>query len=101
MKTLTKNTLERILTSSLRSEDVRYEWREGYGRISGHVITSVFQGMDYRERYKRVYDALKAELNDEALDQIGIILTFTPLEWEGSTGDIEDVPPKRKRKTAG
>jgi len=57
--------------------------------------------MDYRERYKRVYDALKAELNDEALDQIGIILTFTPLEWEGSTGDIEDVPPKRKRKTAG
>ena len=101
MKTLTKSKLKRIVTSGLHLEDVRYEWVESYGRISGHVISPAFRGVGYRERQKRIWDALEAELAPELLDLVGIILAYTPEEWEFSTGDVEDAPPKRKRKTAG
>jgi acid stress-induced BolA-like protein IbaG/YrbA len=101
MKALTKNKLERVMTSGLHLDDVRYEWVESYGRISGHVISPAFRGVEYRERQRRMWDALEAGLEAESLDRMGILLAFTPEEWDFSTGDVEDAPPKRKRKTAG
>jgi len=57
--------------------------------------------MKHQERQKRIWDALESELEPEAVKLVGIVLTYTPEEWEFASGEAEDAPPKRKRKTAG
>ena len=98
MMQLTVSKLQQIVTSGLQLEEVHYQLEKSGNRISGHVISPAFRGLEHRERQKRIWDALEAELNVDAVKLVGLLLAYTPEEWSLGAGESEDVPLKKRRK---
>jgi len=99
MTKLTKNKFEQIVTSGLGLKDARFQLEKYGNRIIGHVVSPSFRGMDDYDRQKRMLDVLEAEFGAEALKRIGMILAYTPEEW--NFDEVEpgvEVPPKKRRK---
>jgi acid stress-induced BolA-like protein IbaG/YrbA len=92
---LTKTRLRSILSRRLRLEDPRFIIETAGGRLVGDVISPSFAGKRDRERQEMIWDALRAELGDDARKQVGMFLAFTPDEWNL---DQNDKPAEKKRK---
>ena len=99
MMQLTMNKLKQVVTSGLHLEDAHYQLEKSGNRISGHVISPTFRGLEHQERQKRIWDVLEAVLGAEAVTLVGLLLAYTPEEWSFGAGESEDAPPKKKRKT--
>ena len=53
-----------------------------YARLGGVVAWSGFRGKGQIDRQRLLWDALRQELDDDELLQIGLILTVTPEQLE-------------------
>jgi len=100
MARLTKARVEQLLISGLQLEDARFTLEKVGARICGHVISPTFQGLGDYDRQKRMWDVLEVELGRETPKLIGLILAYTPKEWnfDGLSPEVEEPLPKRKRK---
>jgi acid stress-induced BolA-like protein IbaG/YrbA len=94
--TLTKESLARILATRLSLKDPQFKLEEVGGRLVGNIISSSFKGKRDYDRQKVIWDALDAELGREAVLRIGMLLAYTPEEWE--VGSDEGRATKRARR---
>lgn len=94
---LTKTRLRSILSRRLRLEDPKFIIEDAGGRLVGDIISPTFAGKRDRERQEMIWDALRAELGDDARNRVGMFLAFTPDEWNLG----EDDKPAEKRRKAG
>ena len=77
---MTHDHLKEILTRRLRL--LHPEFRlEGRGRVSGRIVSATFAGKGDSERQKMIWDALDAELGPASVQQVGMLLAYTPDEW--------------------
>ena len=95
---MTKGELEQILTKGLGLADPEYHLERAGTKFSGNVISSTFKGRRDHERQKMIWDALEAELGAESGRVVGMLLAYTPQEWELGK---EAWGAGKKRKKAG
>lgn len=81
MPRLSKKQLAKILTSSLHLADPQFVLETDGAKIYGSIISPTFRGKtDYR-RQIMMLDALEEALGARYLQVIGMLLAFTPEEW--------------------
>ena len=73
--------LKQILTRRLRLKDPRFHL-EGRSRVSGSVVSETFAGKRDHQRQKMIWDALDEELGPSSVKAVGMLLAYTPDEWE-------------------
>ena len=95
MAQITKHQIMKILTGHLKLEAPEFRLEKAGPKIIGNVISPSFRGMRDHVRQKQIWEALESELGDEVVNKVGMILAFTPDEW--NLGG-EPAPARRLRK---
>ena len=95
---LTKDRLEEILRRRLRLRDVKFLLERAGDRFVGDIISPKFEGMRDHQRQSLIWDALEAELGADAPRLVGMILAYSPKEWNLGA---DEAPAAKKTKRAG
>lgn len=94
---LSGERLEGVLAKRLSLRDPVFHLERVGGRWVGDVISPSFKGKRDHQRQKMIWDALEADLGAESVLKVGMILAYTPDEWNlGVDGE-----PAGKGKKAG
>ena len=95
--TVSHEKLKEILTRRLRLKAAVFNL-EGRARISGSIISQSFAGKGDSERQKLLWDALDEELGADSTKEVGMLLAYTPDEWElPLEGKIAGGPARHSR----
>ena len=102
---MSHDRLKEILTRRLRLKDPYFRL-QGKGRVSGSVVSATFAGKGDSDRQKMIWDALDKELGAASVKEVGMLLAYTPQEWElPLEGTISRGPARQQkaesRKKAG
>lgn len=89
---MSKVKLQQVLTSRLDLRQPVYRLEKRGTRYSGSIISETFQGKSAKQRQTMVWDALEAEFGADAPADVGILLLYTPDEWN------IDLPQSKKKK---
>lgn len=82
----TKEKLETIIQRDLQgSADLELLPN---GRVAGHVISPVFEGLDYEARSGRIRAVLKVNMTPQEQLEVSTLLTYTPDEWKVILSDV-------------
>ncbi len=98
MAKLTKKVLEETLTARLSLEDPQFLLGKSGDRWVGNIVSQTFKGKDDYKRQVLIREALEAELGKESAKRVGMLLAYTPDEW--NLGE-EDAPATGRRKKVG
>lgn len=82
MPRITKSQVEETLTNGLKLKEPRFRLQAYGGRINGSVISRTFERKRDHQRQDMIWDALEAEFGKEAVKKVGMILAYTPAEWD-------------------
>jgi acid stress-induced BolA-like protein IbaG/YrbA len=83
MVRLTKEQLTRILTEKLGllNPEFRLQREKEGVRWTGNVISATFRGKRDNKRQDMIWDALADEFGEAAARLVGLLLAYTPDEW--------------------
>lgn len=95
MAQLTKEQLQQILTKGLKLVAPDFMLEKTDGRLSGNVISTSFKGKRDHERQEMIWEALHKALGADSVQKVGLLLPYTPDEWEMGKSD-EPAPGKKK-----
>lgn len=89
-----------ILSSELQLKDPRFRLEKWGSRINGSVISPTFGRKDDLKRQLMIRDALEKVLGPHDSKRVGMILAYTPDEWDPFRdrmfGDENPLPAARK-----
>lgn len=97
-KALTERMLQSMLTRRLALRDAQFFLEKVGGRLIGNVVSPSFSGKRDLERQQLLWDALPAELGPDSVRRVGMLLAYTPEEWNI---DDDATPVEKRRKRAG
>ncbi len=85
--------LAKLLPDRLRNGQADLETLPN-GHVSGHVISSEFEGKDYEQRRRRIREILDAAVEEGRLShadllKVSTLLTYTPAEWSVAASDTQ------------
>jgi acid stress-induced BolA-like protein IbaG/YrbA len=95
---LTKDKLAEILVRRLGLQQPIFHLEKSGGRLVGDIISPSFKGRGDEERQTLIWDALASEFGAESVRLVGILLAYTPDEWNLND---DGIPQARKGKKAG
>src|SRR4051794_38515350 len=78
---MSHDKLKEVLTRRLRLKDPYFRL-EGRGRVSGSVVSATFAGKGDSDRQRMIWDALDEELGPASVREVGMLLAYTPDEWD-------------------
>ena len=78
---LTKTRLEKILRDKLHLNDPVFRLEVYGNRINGLVISDSFKRKGDSQRQEMIWDALTGALGPDSVKLVGMILAYTPEEW--------------------
>jgi acid stress-induced BolA-like protein IbaG/YrbA len=102
---MSHDKLKEILIRRLRLKDPHFRL-EGRGRVSGSVVSATFVGKGDSDRQRMIWDALDEELGAVSVKEVGMLLAYTPDEWdlplEGTVarGAVRQAKPKSHKKAS-
>ena len=79
---MSKIKVKRLLTRRLGLASPRFVLEHVGDMVMGSVISETFTGSDDFARQQSIRSALRDELNPASLRQVGMILAYTPEEWD-------------------
>jgi acid stress-induced BolA-like protein IbaG/YrbA len=82
MQKLTKTKLQDVLRSMLGLHDPLFQLEYAGGRIIGSVVSDTFRGKRDSQRQKMIWDVLDERLGPDAVKLVGMLLAYTPEEWQ-------------------
>jgi len=59
----------------------------GYGRVTGVIVSPGFEGQTHLWRQDRLWDALKEGLSPDELRRVSLLMTVSPSEYEAILAD--------------
>jgi len=98
MAKLTKKRLTSFLTERLSLADPDYRLEKYGGRWVGHIISRSFKGKDDYQRQHMIWKALQAELGPKPNTQVGMLLAYTPEEWNLGAEDQPEAQARTNKK---
>ena len=84
--------LQELLMRQLKLKRAQFVLKKDGPYINGSIVSESFKAKGDRERQRAIWDALTAELGDEATKTVGMIIAYTPAEWE-----LDPLPPSRQK----
>src|SRR4051812_11285593 len=81
MRPVSVKRVEEMLAEDMRLKTPEFRLKRYGPFINGHVISPTFRGKRDRQRLARMWDALKKEWGERALDIVGMLYAYTPQEW--------------------
>ncbi len=96
MATITKSKLQDVLTTHMRLKDPEFLLERVGNRLVGNIISVTFRGKRDHQRQNMIWDAVEAGFGAEGLKKVGMLLAYTPEEWNVDTED--QAAPRRKKK---
>src|SRR5689334_7756888 len=102
---MSHDKLKEVLTRRLRLKAPLFHL-VGRGRVSGSVVSKTFAGRGDSDRQSMIWNALEAELGPASVREVGMLLAYTPDEWnlrlEGTAARGPSRPARPKaQKQAG
>lgn len=100
---MSHDKLKEILIRRLKLDDPQFRL-EGKGRISGSVVSATFADKGDSDRQRMIWDALDAELGPTSLKEVGMLLAYSPEEWDlplegtAARGNARQAKPKTHKK---
>ena len=82
MRALTVSGVKKLLTEALKLQEPRFILEKSGTMISGSIISKSFRGKKDLARLDMIHDALSAALGPDARKWVGMLLAYTPDEWE-------------------
>ena len=82
MRRITAKNVQQVLSRRLKLKRPSFKLERMGRRINGRVIDSAFRRMDDLKRQNKIMDALEAEFGPSAIQLVGMILAYTPEEWD-------------------
>lgn len=98
MEKLTQTKLKQILRDRLSLDDPEFHLEKAGGRLVGDVISVTFKGKRDHVRQDMIWNALEAELGPESVKLVGMLLAYTPEEW--NLGEDEVAPTGKGQKVS-
>src|SRR5687767_3867081 len=95
---LTEAQLAEILKRRLSLQNPECHFERVDGRIIGDIVSASFRGKRDHERQQLIWDALDAELGAESASLVGMLLAYTPDDWDVGS---DRTPATRRAKKAG
>ncbi len=95
MATLTQTRLKEILTKELKLREPRFALRKYGTQHYGSVISETFARKGDYDRQLMIRTALERALGPMVNRKVGMILAYTPCEWDI---DLDEVPVRKKAK---
>src|SRR5438094_6931029 len=77
-----RSRVEQVLTEMLSLREPRFRLESAGGRVSGSIVSSSFKGKPDSQRQKMIWDALEQTFGPRALKVVGMLLAYTPDEWQ-------------------
>ena len=102
---MSHDKLKEILTRRLKLKEPHFRL-EGRGRVSGSIVSATFAGKGDSDRQRMIWEALDAELGAASVREVGMLLAYTPDEWdlplEGmvARGTVRQAKPKSHNKAS-
>jgi acid stress-induced BolA-like protein IbaG/YrbA len=81
MKPLSDKKLQNVLGRELDLADAEFHLEHWGRKISGSIVSRAFAGMGDTRRQQSIWDALQKHLGPESTQLVGMLLAFTPDEW--------------------
>ena len=92
----TKEDIKRILNTRLSLKDPEYRLEKTGTRFVGDVISASFKGKRDHQRQEMIWNALDDALGARAPILVGMLLAYTPDEW--NLGAEDNVITRRVKK---
>jgi acid stress-induced BolA-like protein IbaG/YrbA len=93
---LTKEKLEKLLAKKLGLASPKFHLEKAGGRFVGDVISLSFKGKPDHKRQELIWNALESEFGAESVRLVGMLLAFTPDEWNLSDDILSGIKKNRK-----
>jgi len=87
--------LQEVLTRRLRLKQPQFFLRKDGPYINGSIVSESFKGRGDLNRQLALWGALEAELGEKAAKMVGMLIAYTPAEW-----DLDPLPPSRQKPRA-
>ena len=81
MPKLSKKRLESVLTHGLRLAEPQFVLERDGARFHGSIISPTFRGKTDLKRQTMILDTLEKALGQQYLRMVGLLLAYTPDEW--------------------
>jgi acid stress-induced BolA-like protein IbaG/YrbA len=89
MRAVSKKRLQELLTKQLKLADAHFRLEKSGDRWSGSIISPSFRGRDDLKRQRQIWDALDDAFGEKSRQLVGMLLAYTPDEWDI---DLEGAP---------
>lgn len=76
-----KEQVEQIVTAEFPDAQIELEEVPLAEKLSGHVVTEAFAGMEQRERSRILWNVLRQHLSAAQQQMLSAILTLSPAEY--------------------
>lgn len=95
---MTRTMLEKTLAQSLGLKSPEFHVTSTGGRWSGSVVSESFQGMKDHARQAMIWDALETAYGGDSVKAVGMLLAYTPDEWNIDSTTVKVKNGGRKAK---
>jgi acid stress-induced BolA-like protein IbaG/YrbA len=82
VKTISKLKLQQLLSKRLKLQSPVFKLERIGTSVAGSIISPRFRRKSDRTRLKMIWAALDAELGEACVKQVGMLLVYTPEEWD-------------------
>ena len=78
---LTADDLEAAFATSNQEDLASFEFDDGIGKYTGHVVHRDFRGVSIPDRQRIAWEVLRRRFGEDS-QQVSLVLTYSPAEWE-------------------
>ena len=82
---VTVEALQALFPKSDYGDFSSFEFDNAIGKFVGHVVHHEFRGLAVPERQERIWKLFRETFGEEA-NEISLVLTYSPEEWEEISG---------------
>lgn len=81
MRNVSEKRLQKVLTARLCLHDAQFHLEKAGDRINGSIVSASFEEMSDIDRQRKIWDALEQEWGPDSTRMVGMLLAYTPDEW--------------------
>jgi acid stress-induced BolA-like protein IbaG/YrbA len=93
---LTQKELKELLARRLKLKSPVFHLEKAGNFIIGDIISLTFKGKDDLRRQKMIWDALESKYGRDATRWVGMLLAYTPDEWDFGNSVETEISRRKK-----
>ena len=88
---VTQFAVKKVLQDKLELKEPMFRLRTFGGKVIGSIVSVTFRRKSSAQRQRMIWGALETALGRESVHQVGMLLAYTPDEWDFGAGSEERI----------